>query len=203
MRTRHVFMLVVVALLLSPVAAAAAPIVITFEGFENTIYNSPITRLGFDIGNPVNQEQHFHEITSTNYGLISNGTGVLLNDRDTEIFVIATGGSGATFGLVSVDVATAANNNPAVGINIRGYLNSVLVGTIPLSNLGTVYTTLYGASLGSVDRLVFDGISGSGGFALDNLTLATGSASTVPDPGSSLLLLGMGLLGLRAWKPRR
>ena len=29
-----------------------------------------------------------------------------------------------------------------------------------------------------------------------------GSTSTVPDPGSSLFLLGMGLAGLRAWKTR-
>jgi hypothetical protein len=30
-----------------------------------------------------------------------------------------------------------------------------------------------------------------------------GGAASVPDPGSSLLLLGMGLVGLRAWRKRR
>jgi hypothetical protein len=198
MKARHVFALLVLSLLLSPLSAYAAPVIITFEGFSNTIYNSPITRLGYDIGNPPAQEQHFHEADSTLYGLVSNGTGVLVNDRDTEIFLVATGNSMATFTLFSVDVATSLNNYPAVGIDIRGYLNNVLVGTVSLANLGGVFTTLSGASLGTVDRLVFDGIGDQGGFELDNITLNAG----VPDAGSSLLLLGIAIAGLKAWKQR-
>lgn len=46
-------------------------------------------------------------------------------------------------------------------------------------------------------------ITGGGGnnFTLDDVQF-TGSQNTVPDAGSSLLLLGMGLAGLRAWKKR-
>lgn len=162
--------------------------VITFEGSFNTIYSSPIARLGFDIGNPIGQEQHFHEITSTNFGLPSNGTGILLNDRDTEIFVAANGASSFTqFSLVSVDVAAALGNNPANDLRITGFLNNVVTGTILVSPLGSGYTSVAGSGLGTVDRLIFDGLGGGGGFALDNLNLNEGSISAVPEPGNLMI----------------
>ena len=188
-------------LLLAPVAATAMPI--TFEGFENTTYYSPITRLGYDIGNPPGQEQHFHEINSMGYGLPPNGTGVLLNDRNTEIFVTAAFGMMTPFRLLSVDVATARSNGPAVGIAIRGYLGGNPTGRFDLPDLGTGYTNLPGVSLGIVDYLIFDGIGGSGGFVLDNLDLSSETGPPIPEPGS-MLLLGTGLVGMgRAWRKRR
>ena len=171
--------------------------VITFEGQANTEYYAPITRLGFDIGNVVGQEQHFHEVTSTLYSLPNNGTGVLLNDRDTQIFVEANGG--ATFTLTSVDVASATGNNPAVGLTIEGFNNSISTGLITLTTLGTGYTTLFGNALGLVDTIIFDGIGGAGGFVLDNLAL---NERAVPVP-ATLLLFGTGLAGLAGSRIRR
>ena len=174
---------------LAVVPATASAAVITFEGQNNTIYTAPIVRLGFELGNPVGFEQHFHEITSTQFGLPNNGTGVMLNDRDTEFYVVTSGGP-APFTLTSVDVASALNNFPAVGLEIRGYLNNILVGTLTVAVLGNGYTTVAGGALGSIDRLIFDGIGGQGGFVLDNLTLD--EQVVVPEP-VSLLLLGSGL----------
>jgi len=184
--------------------AEGSIITITFEGQFNTIYGSPITRSGFDIGNPIGQEQHFHEITSTQFGLPNNGTGVLLNDRDTQIFVVPNGGAGfSLFSLVSVDVASALGNSPANDLLITGFLNNVPTGSILVSPLGNGYTTVNGASLGIVDRLVFDGQGGGGGFVLDNLTLNNAPAA-VPEPASLALF---GLAGLTAgyvgWRRRK
>jgi hypothetical protein len=181
------------AALLATAGAQAAPI--TFEGQANTQYNSPITRGGYLIGNVVGQEQHFHEVDSNQYGLASNGTGVLLNDRDTQIFVEEVGG--LDFSLISVDVASSlASNNGGVGLVIMGYNNGAMVGQISLASLGNGFTTLNGASLGTIDRLVFDGIGGGGGFELDNLNLGP-AANPVPEPTSvALVLLALGAAGV-------
>ena len=47
----------------------------------------------------------------------------------------------------------------------------------------------------------YSGISGPTGMAADFKIY--GDATTVPDAGSSLLLLGIGLAGLRAWRKRQ
>ena len=184
------FLLAALAAAAIAVPAQGAPI--TFEGQPNTIYTAPIVRSGFTIGNVVGEQQHFHEIASTGFGLPSNGTGVLLNDRDTRIQVTYL--ALATFTLGSVDVASALNNNPAVGLNIFGFLNNVQTGVINVAALGNGYTTVNGASLGNIDLLVFDGTGGGGGFVLDNLTL--NAAGAVPEPSAwALLILGFGAVG--------
>ncbi len=174
-------------------AGQAQAVMITFEGFSNTIYNAPITRSGFLIGNVAGDEQHFHEITSTQYSLPNNGTGILLNDRNTRIFV--EDATASLFSLTSVDVGSALGNLPAVGIQIEGFLNNISTGIVSLASLGSGYTNLLGAALGTVDRIVFDGIGGEGGFVLDNLALNEATQGTVPEPGT-LALLSLGFAGL-------
>lgn len=182
------------------VAAPASAALLTFEGQANTIYNAPIVRDGFTVGNVAGDEQHFHEIDSNGFGLPSNGTGVMLNDRDTRIFVEAVGL--LDFSLTSVDVASALNNLPAIGIEIEGFLDGVSKGVITLGALGGGYTTLLGAALGTVDRLVFDGIGGGGGFVLDNLALGDAVNGT-PEPLSLALVLSALAAGAGVRRARR
>lgn len=200
--------LLLAACVLAAMAAhAQAATIITFEGQSNTIYNAPITRSGFDIGNPVGQEQHFHEIDSTTFsGFVpNNGTGVLYNDRNTDIFVVSS--VAATFSLTSVDVATDLNGGSggATTLAITGFLNGSQTGQV-LVNLDQsgLYSLVLGGSLGTIDRLVFDGTGNNGGFTLDNLTLDGAIvANGVPEP-STVASLGLaGLIGLAARFRRR
>lgn len=176
--------------------SAAQATVITFEGFSNTTYNAPITRSGFDFGNVAGDEQHFHEVDSTQYGLISNGTGILLNDRDSRVFSELNGGG--SFTANSIDVASSGSSNLGSnsGISIEGFLNNTSVGLINVTfGANDPFQTVSLLSLGTIDRLVFDGFQG--GFELDNATFNEPTNQT-PEPGSLALLgLGAGLLAIR------
>lgn len=181
-------------LLVTSMASSASTL--TFEGQSNTTYTSSIERDGFRIGNPSGQEQHFHEINSNQYDLVSNGTGVLLNDRDTNIFV--ENALGSIFSLSSVDVATSgSSNNGASSIMIEGFLGGISVGTIS-AIFSSSFITLSGASLGNLDKLVFDGIGLDGGFEIDNLVLGP-AVSAVPIPAAAFLFAPalLGFMGLR------
>ena len=171
--------------------ALAATTVLDFNGHSNTIFGAPIVQSGFQLGNIAGDEQHFHLIDSAQYGLPSNGTSALLNDRDTSIFLRAFDGS--AFSLSSVDVGAAFNNGPASSLTISGFFNGLLTGSFTVANLGG-YQTVSPSGFLNVDRIVFDGVGGGGGFELDNISLA--AASAVPEPATwAMMLLGFGLIG--------
>ncbi len=190
--------------ILTPAGSAEAAL-ITFEGSFNSVYNSPIVRSGYEIGNPIGDQQHFHEVDSTAFGLPSNGTGILANDRDTRIFVMADGGTTAEFTLDMVDVASLGSLNSAgLGLTIEGFLGGISTGLIDIGSLGGGYTTVLGASLGVMDQLIFDGYGGGGGFALDNLALTEASPSEVPEPATiGLLVIGLAGLGFSGRRRRQ
>lgn len=172
-------------------SAPASAAVLTFEGQANTIYNAPIVRLDFEIGNVPGDEQHFHEIDSTQFGLASNGTGVLLNDRDSRIFLRAFDLS--DFFLTSFDIAAAFGNSPGTSFSVTGFLNGVQTGQVN-GSLGQ-FATFSGASLGTVDYVVFDGSGGGGGFELDNIAVNE-SIGAIPEPSTwAMMLLGFGAMG--------
>lgn len=170
---------------------ASAVTTLTFEGQSNAIYTAPITRDGFTIGNPAGQEQHFHEIDSTQFGLASNGTGVLLNDRNTDIFLQQVGGG--DFTLSSFDIAASFNNAPGITFEALGFLNNVQVGIVT-GSLGQ-FTTFSGFA-SPVNFVTFNGLGGNGGFELDNIILNGAVNGAVPEPATwALMLLGFGFVG--------
>jgi hypothetical protein len=174
---------------------AHAQTTLTFEGQENTIYSSPITRSGFVIGNVAGQEQHFHEISGPSYSVPGSTSGVFMNDRDTQSFLQAIDGS--AFTLSSFDIASYFGQS----FTATGFLGGQQVGSIS-GSLGSLTTTSgFGAS---VDRVVFDGIGGDGGFALDNIVLNSPMAAAVPEPGTwALMLFGFGGIGTALRRGRR
>lgn len=179
------------AAMLSGLAAPASAAVLTFEGHANQIYTAPIVREGFELGNLPGEEQHFHEIDSNGFGLASNGTGVLLNDRDTSIFLRAFDLS--NFMLTSFDIAASFGNFPGASFSVKGYLDDVLTGEVT-GDLGE-FASFSGAALGTVDYVVFDGLGGDGGFELDNVALNEGTGA-IPEPATwAMMLMGFGAMG--------
>ena len=174
-------------------APASADTTLTFEGQPNTIYNAPITRSGFELGNLAGDEQHFHEIDSTQFGLASNGTGVLLVDRDSSIFLQASDLS--DFTLTNFDIAAAFSNSPGLTFVVTGFLNGLQTSTVA-GSLGQ-FATFSGAALGTVDYVLFDGFGDGGGFELDNIVLNGDGSGVVPEPATWAMML-MGFAGMGA-----
>jgi hypothetical protein len=91
---------------------------------------------------------------------------------------------------------------PGEGINVFADLAGMntLVATMP----GT-YNDFWGFVLDNNDYFTHVRLGGGGGagvqetYWMDNLSIG---ADVVPDPGSTLFLLGMGLAGLTAWRKR-
>jgi hypothetical protein len=183
------------------IGSSASAVVLTFEGVNNTIYTAPIARSGYSIGNVAGDEQHFHEINSTAFSeTVSNGTGILFNDRDTRIFMELTGGG--TFTLGAFDASAVASNTGAgaTSLSVSGYLAGNLVNSGSFTINGTSFSTFAGLS-GTFDRILFDGIGSGGGFQLDNVTL---NGAAVPEPSTwAMMLLGFGGIGIARGRGRR
>ena len=175
-------------------AAPASAALITFEGVGNTIYTGPIVREGITIGNVAGDQQHFHEIDSTAFPgfVVSNGTGVLYNDRDTRIEMTQVGGGLFTLG--NFDASATGPSSPgavASSLSIAAYVNSVLTVSLSFAIDSSAFTSWNGAGLGSFDRLVFSANEG-GGFQLDNVNVA----AAVPEASTwAMLIAGFGLVG--------
>ena len=177
-------------------AVPATAVVLTFEGSSNSVYNSPIVRSGFTIGNVVGDIQHFHELDSNAFPAeeIPNGTGILFNDRDSRIQITKVGGGTFTLGSFDTSALRAGANGSggADTLKLIAFLNNVQTATLSFSINDQTYGTFSGAGLGVFDLLTFDGLNGGGGFALDNVTLN----GAVPEPASwALMIGGFGLVG--------
>jgi len=81
------------------------------------------------------------------------------------------------------------------------------VGNTLSFDISTVYANALANSWTSLgirlERIDIDPPTLSGAWTFDTFRLtSTDDTNTVPDPGSSLLLLGIGLVGLKAWRKR-
>ena len=174
--------------------APASAALLTFEGTSNTIYYAPIVRDGINVGNDVGDEQHFHEIDSTAFSgfVVSNGTGVLYNDRDSRIGMTKVGGG--LFNLGNFDASATGPSAPgavASLLNVSAFVGGMLSVSLDFAINNATFTSWNGAGLGSFDRVVFSANEG-GGFQLDNVNLA----AAVPEASTwAMLIAGFGLVG--------
>ena len=100
------------------------------------------------------------------------------------------------------DLATPGG--PGEGINVFSDLGGV---DVLIGNIDRSYQGFWGFVLDNTDYFTYVRLEGGGDplgvqetYWMDDLSI--GADAPVPDAGSSLLLLGMGLAGLRAWKRR-
>lgn len=184
------------------IAVPASAAVLTFEGVPNTIYTAAINRSGYTIANGPTDEQHFHEIDSTAFPgfVVSNGTGVLYNDRDTTIVMTQVGGGRFTLGNFDASSTGASNGTVASLLSVSAFVNNILTTSLNFAISDSGFLSYNGAGLGSFDRLEFTA-NGQGGFQLDNVSLSPATGA-VPEASTwAMLIAGFGLVG--AAKRRR
>jgi len=109
----------------------------------------------------------------------------------------------AAFGFYGIDIGDFGGTT-----SIQLTLSGGGTVTLPISNAGTgaygsvLYFGFYDP-VNTYTRIDFVNVGGDDIFAFDNFTVgALEQVNPVPDPGSSLMLLGLGLIGLGVWRRR-
>jgi len=203
MRRYCVLTLVLILTLLGATTARAAPIIYGDEGMWNT---AVAARTSLSATEPFDNAilEPWLSIVSSQPGSVSAFQWQSVVDSSpvkTDTFTHSWArvfAWCATFNL-------ADPGGPGEGINVYADLagTDTFVGT-----LAGTYKDFWGFVLDNNDYFTYVRLEGAGGagvqetYWMDDLSIGA-DVPTVPDPGSTLLLLSMGLAGLRAWRKRQ
>jgi hypothetical protein len=199
-RAPHVTVLALVIAGAASWSARSAPARVTFEGFgANRIFGNEIVGDGLEVGTSdgfdfTSSGDHFH----FGNGLVSvpsNGTSILLEDRNYLITMTKVGGG--LFNLLSADLGEDNGINlSATSIVVTGFFGAggSITATFTLDGNGSSFQNVAFAGFTNLNRVTFDGIGNpntselANVFTLDNIN--------VPEPVTATLLPA-GLLALR------
>jgi MYXO-CTERM domain-containing protein len=187
-------------MLVSAVSGTAATV--TFEGFGgNSQLSGPTDSDGYTFSSSVS---HFH-FGNGLVGVPSNGTSILLQDRNATITMTQVGGGafdllGADFG-EDVSFSASATSIRVIGFFVGGGSTSF---DVALDGNSSLFETVLLSGFTNLSSATFTGLGGSqepnaNGFTLDNIQA---QASAVPEPSSVALAL-IGLAALTAGRLRR
>jgi hypothetical protein len=108
-------------------------------------------------------------------------------------------GNGGAFSLLGMSFSsTDVFGDPADSLLVTGFFTGggSISTTLSVDSTLAWKTTTFSGFTG-LSSVTFDGIGGAGEFTLDDITTGPG-ASSVPDGGSGIALLGLALTGLAA-----
>jgi hypothetical protein len=211
MKPSAIFGGIILAVAINLVAALAPAAVVTFEGFGgNTIIGDESTSNGLGVATSdgfqfTSSGDHFH-FGNALIGVPSNGTSILLEDRNYTITMTRVGGG--AFNLLSADIGEDVSFSlPATRIDVTGFF--IGGGSIstqnPLDGNSSAFQLATFPGFNNVTSVTFHGagnvstsINGNG-FSLDNIQI-----SNVPEPASVLLMAStVAALGISSLRCRR
>ena len=186
--------------------AQAVPVTLT-ENFNNPFPEWETRWLGSNS----NLTNYYHE-TGGCYGVDCRGNnpdGLWIADGiggSLDTFITFAPAFAATLTSLQLDVA----GHTAARLVIFDKDGTTLLDTlISLTNGATndpgtyaTYSALSVNGIGGWNILRVGSSQIEGNTGIDNVQVTSGESTTVPDAGSSLLLFGIGLAGLRAWRKR-
>jgi hypothetical protein len=191
------------------VAAPAMAQVVTFEGFgANTIFGDELTGNGLNVAtsngfNFTSSGDHFH-FGNGLFGVPSNGTSILLQDRSYTINMSRVGG--APFNLISADMGEDVSFSlPATRVDVTGFFSgggSISTQVLLDGNSNLFQNALF-PGFNNLSSATFRGAGNqslaieANGFSMDNVL-----TSAVPEP-TCILLLAPATVSLARYRVRR
>ena len=196
-------LVVALAILACASSAQAAPIIINFDALSNgEVITNQYAGSGVTFSSTVGfvnyvTAQSDYNGTKPNF-LCTGAVGGGISCTAETIVEFSAPVSGLTFQALGIN--SVSSDVAQIGVFQNGSLTATVV--VPGANEGLDPYLVNLSAYADITEIRIYGITDGGGIGWDTFTFEQGQGTSVPDPGSTLLLLGMGLVGLRAWKLR-
>jgi hypothetical protein len=194
-------LVVALAILACASSAQAAPIVINFDSLSNgEVITNQYASSGVTFSSTAGfvnyvTTQSAYNGTKPNF-LCTGPVGSSISCTAETIVEFSAPVSGLTFQGLGIDYTSS--DVAHIGVFQNGSLTATVI--VPGAGQGLDPYLVNLSAYAGITKIRIYSITDGAGIGWDTFTFEQGT--TVPEPGSSLLLLGMGIVGLRAWRRR-